>query len=72
MYPDSGDSEDIIDSREGGTEGFSADGELGAIGGLGIFPHIYCGHIFGILSAGFGNGQGPVSLFLALPIPEGG
>ena len=44
---------------------------LGPSGGLGIFPcgHRHWGHILGTHKGGSGNGQGPESLLLALPMP---
>ena len=53
-------------SRSGGPSGRLGPGE-----GLGIFPfgHRDQGHILGTQREGSGDGQEPVSLFLALPMP---
>ena len=48
------DFEDVIDSRDGGPEGFTEGGGLGGI--LRIFPHRHQGHVLGIQGGRSGNG----------------
>ena len=61
----------MMDSKEGSLEEVSEVGGLGGV--LSLFAHPrHQGHVCGIQSEGLGNEQGPGSLFLALPMPEGG